>query len=227
MKPLLRNPVYNSLRLNDSHLGFVKGKVAAFDEAVSPFAGFEEGYADGFNELHGLLPTGRSILYATPQTIATPHNWKLSAAIEGLQFLYEGEAQPKPLPWQPTPLTIEHVPQMVELAKLTRPGPFGPRTIEFGHYYGVFEGGKLQAMTGQRLHINNYTEISAVCTHPGCLGKGYASLLVQHQVALILSHGQVPFLHVRKDNRRAIDIYERLGFVEQGPMNFYFLKKEG
>ena len=223
---MLRNPVYQSLRLNDSHLGFVKGKVAAFDEAVSPFAGFEEGYADGFNELYSLLPAGRSILYATPQLITTPGNWKLSVAIEGLQFVYEGAAQPMPPQLHLTPLTTEHVPQMMELTKLTRPGPFGPRTIEFGHYYGVFEGDKLQAMTGQRLHIENYTEISAVCTHPSCLGKGFATALVQFQVNLILSHQQIPFLHVRADNHRAIEIYKRLGFAEQGPMNFYFLKKE-
>ncbi|MGV3656449.1 MAG: GNAT family N-acetyltransferase [Chitinophagaceae bacterium] len=226
MKPLLRNPVYYSLRLNDSHLGFGSGHVVAFDEAVSPFAGFEEGNTAGFDELHHLLPAGRSILYATPQTIDTPPNWKLSAAVEGLQFLYEGAPLPAPPHCKPTALTTEHVPQMMELAKLTKPGPFGPRTIEFGHYYGVFEGGKLVAMTGQRLHVESYTEISAVCTHPDYLGKGYATALVQQQVNLIISNNQVPFLHVRADNHRAIAVYERLGFAVQGPMNFYFLKKE-
>ena len=80
-------------------------------------------------------------------------------------------------------------------------------------------------MTGQRLHVGRYAEISAVCTHPDYLGKGYASALVQHQVNLILSHQQIPFLHVRADNSRAIAVYERLGFTMQGPMNFYFLGK--
>jgi predicted GNAT family acetyltransferase len=63
-------------------------------------------------------------------------------------------------------------------------------------------------MIGQRLHIQNFTEVSAVCTHPDFLGKGYAAALVQHQMNLILKDGQIPFLHVRADNERAIAVYE-------------------
>lgn len=198
----------------------------AFDEAVSPFAGFEEGNDRGFDVLHQLLPAGRSILYATPNALTTPKGWKLSAAVEGLQFLFEGTAPMQQTDFNPVPLTEAHVPQMMALATLTKPGPFGPRTIDFGHYYGVFQNQQLVAMTGQRLHVQNYTEISAVCTHPDHLGKGYATALVQHQTALIVSNNQIPFLHVRADNHRAIDVYQRLHFTVQGGMNFYFLKKE-
>ena len=226
MKPQLRNPVYHSLLYNDRHLGFGNDRVRAFDADVSPFGGFAEGYEKGFEDLYELLPAGRLLLYATPGTLTPPKHWQLTASIEGLQFLYEGEPLPEQNSFQPTPLTTEHVPQMMELAKLTRPGPFGPRTIEFGHYHGVFHKGQLVAMTGQRLHIDAYTEISAVCTHPDHLGKGYAGALVQHQMNNIIRKGQIPFLHVRADNRRAIAMYDRLHFVVQGPMNFYFMKKE-
>ncbi|MDQ3279646.1 MAG: GNAT family N-acetyltransferase, partial [Bacteroidota bacterium] len=114
---------------------------------------------------------------------------------------------------------------MMALAALTKPGPFGLRTIEFGHYYGIFEGEQLVAMTGQRLHPLGFTEVSAVCTHPDYAGRGYAAALVQHQVGLILRQGQTPFLHVRKDNERAIALYERLHFTFSGNMNFYFMKR--
>ena len=225
MEPLLRNPVYNSLLLNDQHLGFGKEKVKWFDQEVSPFAGFDEGHENGFADLYNLLPHGRTILYATPASLPQSINWKLLVAIKGLQFLYEGAPIAKHDAFRPVLLEQVHVEQMMQLAALTKPGPFGPRTIEFGHYYGVFDDEQLVAMTGQRLHIENFTEVSAVCTHPDHLGKGYASALVQHQMSLILSHHQIPFLHVRADNQRAIAVYERLGFTKQGEMNFYFLRK--
>lgn len=223
---MLRNPVYHSLLYNDRHLSLGDDRVRAFDAEVSPFGGFAAEYEKGFEDLYELLPAGRQLLYATPDAFTPPKHWQLTASIKGLQFLYEGSPLPEQKDFYPTPLTTEHVPQMMELAKLTRPGPFGPRTIAFGHYYGVFENDRLVAMTGQRLHIHDFTEISAVCTHPEHLGKGYAGALVQHQMNLILRAGQVPFLHVRADNARAIAVYERLHFTLQGPMNFYFLKKE-
>lgn len=224
MEQLLNNPVYNSLLLNDARLGAGSDKVKYFDAAVSPFAGFEDGYTKGFEDLYDMLPHGRKILYATPNEMAPPKEWQLVVAIKGLQFVFDKTIDDA-IAFNPIPLQNEHIDQMVELANLTKPGPFNSRTIEFGHYFGVFEKDKLIAMTGQRLHVDQYTEISAVCTHPDHLGKGYAATLVQHQVNLILSHQQIPYLHVREDNDRAIKLYLRLGFKVRGPMNFYFMKK--
>ena len=144
--------------------------------------------------------------------------------IEGRQFIYEGGTVNGSFP-EIVPLNETHVEEMITLTRLTKPGPFDKRTIEFGHYHGIFENGKLAAMTGQRLHINNYTEISAVCTHPDSLGKGYATSLLQHQLQIILNNGETPFLHVRADNDRAIAVYERLGFKVSRPMFFYFMKR--
>jgi GNAT superfamily N-acetyltransferase len=224
--------VYHALTSGDKHLNIGQSKVVYFDEAVSPFAGFEQGYAKGFDDLHDQLPAGRQILYATPEDINTPPGWELLVKISGVQMVLS-DPLPAPalrspttaLPTLPVSLSHHHVPQMIELTALTRPGPFGPRTIEFGHYHGIFEGHKLVAMTGQRMHVHGFTEASAVCTHPDHLGKGYASALLQHQIELIHQQGQIPFLHVRDDNKRAIELYLRLGFYVSGVMNFYFMKK--
>jgi ribosomal protein S18 acetylase RimI-like enzyme len=226
VKNLLHNPVYHALLSGDKQLSFGNEKVKFFDEAVSPFAGFDHDYEKGFTDLYHLLPTGRKILYAIPSFITQPKGWQLQHQIKGLQFIYEANSIDKAEFPNVIPLTTMHVPQMVQLAALTRPGPFGSGTINFGSYFGIFDNEKLVAMTGQRLHVQNCTEISAVCTHPDYTGKGYAYTLLQHQLQIILQQNQQPFLHVRDDNQRAIALYERLGFTISRPMNFYFMKRE-
>lgn len=225
MSSLLNNPVFNALAGRDSHLGNGTDKVKYFDEDVSPFASFEEGYEKGFEDLYDLLPAKRGILYANPTRTKIPQSWKVLMDIEGVQMVHKKKSAFTIPEVNIVPLTKEHVPEMVALAQLTKPGPFGSRTIEFGHYHGIFEDGRLAAMTGQRMHVGEYNEISAVCTHPDYLGKGYATMLTQHQLNLIYEQGYRPFLHVRADNRRAIDVYVRLGFEVSRPMNFYFIRK--
>ena len=227
MEDLLYNPVYNALQSSDASLSLGTEKVKYFDEQVSPFAGFHQDYDKGFEDLYNLLPSGRNILYATPQLIKEPEGWQILAEVKGLQFVFDEGTDIGGHSIKPEPLNNRNIEEMMHLAALTKPGPFGPRTIEFGHYFGIFENNQLAAMTGQRLHVANYTEISAVCTHPHHLGKGFAAALILHQLNLIRSHGQLPYLHVREDNNRAIALYERLGFKVRRPMNFYFMKRRG
>jgi ribosomal protein S18 acetylase RimI-like enzyme len=224
MKPYLNNPVYHALCTTDASFNIGNDVVKFFHQEVSPFAGFDEENKNGFEQLHDLLPQGRKILYAKPSPIAAPKGWEVQHEIEGRQFVYEGGAVSGSFP-DIVLLNETHVEEMIALTRLTKPGPFDNRTIEFGQYHGIFENGKLAAMTGQRLHINNFTEISAVCTHPDHLGKGYATALLQHQLQIILNNDEIPFLHVRADNDRAIAVYERLGFKVSRPMFFYFMKR--
>ena len=225
MEDILYNPVYNALLSADAHLGFGRGEVRCFDEQVSPFVGFPTGYDKGFDDLRHLLPPERNILYATPQLIDEPEGWQFLAAVRGLQFLHTEKVKAVKHSATLVSLQKDNVEEMIQLAVLTRSGPFSQRTIEFGHYFGIFENEKLVAMTGQRMHVGKYTEISAVCTHPDHLGKGYAAALMQHQLNLIYSQGSIPFLHVREDNSRAIALYERIGFKVNRAMNFYFMKR--
>ncbi len=225
MEDLLYNPVHNALLTRDAHLGAGTGEVKYFDEEVSPFVGFPTGYKKGFADLYDLLSPGRRILYAIPEPIEEPEGWKVAAYVPGLQFVFTANVLPEKSAISPILLDKSNVDEMIELAQLTKPGPFSSRTIEFGQYYGVFENGRLAAMTGQRLHPGNYSEVSAVCTHPDHLGKGFAAALITHQLHLIGEQGQQAFLHSRDDNDRAIALYKRLGFTESRPMHFYFLKR--
>jgi ribosomal protein S18 acetylase RimI-like enzyme len=222
---LLINPVYNALLTGDSSLAFGNDRVKYFHEQVSPFVGIADSNKHGFEELFDLLPFGRKILFATPQSIEEPEGWQLLNETKGVQFVLDSVANPDNAPDVPVPLQKGNIEEMVQLATLTKPGPFGERTIEFGNYYGIFRGGRLAAMAGQRLHVTPYTEVSAVCTHPDYISRGFAAALIQHQISLIRREGKIPFLHVREDNTRAITLYERLAFKVSRLMNFYFLKR--
>ncbi|MGV3528689.1 MAG: GNAT family N-acetyltransferase [Flavisolibacter sp.] len=225
MNQFLNNPVFYSLTGTDAHLGYGSATAKYFDEEVSPFAGFDVANENGFAELHDLLPAGRRILYARRTPVVVAEGWNIVHVVPGIQFVHTDEKTIEARLTEPTPLTEDHVDEMLSLATLTKPGPFAKRTIDFGHYYGFFENGRLAAMAGQRLHAGNYTEISAVCTHPDFLGKGYAAKLLLHQARLIRELGNLPFLHVRADNARAIAIYERTGFQVNGEMYFHVMDR--
>ena len=224
MESLLKNPVYYALATGDRLLAEGDAHVKYFPAEVSPFAGFEEGLTDGFERLHALLPAGRSILFARPEPLTqVPGGWLIKHHIPGLQFIHRQLQSYRPQAEIRT-LHQAHILEMIALTRLTRPGPFGTRTIEFGSYGGIFEKGKIAAMAGERLHIENFSEISAVCTHPEYLGKGYATDLLQYLIQHLLSKGKTPFLHVRADNERAIAVYQRLGFAKSRLMQFYFME---
>jgi len=80
-------------------------------------------------------------------------------------------------------------------------------------------------MTGQRMHAFEYAEASAVCTHPDYLGRGYARQLLLFHLQRIKAAGNIPFLHVRYNNTRAIKVYESLGFLTRREIFFYALLK--
>lgn len=110
------------------------------------------------------------------------------------------------------PLTEADAPEMRALAELTRPGPFFSRTHQLGDFVGVKIDGRLVAMSGERMKVPGFTEVSAVCTHPDFRGRGYAGALMSHVASKILARGKTPFLHSYAANTGAIALYEALGF---------------
>ena len=62
------------------------------------------------------------------------------------------------------------------------------------------------------MRLAGYVELSAICTDPAYLGRGYARRLVALLTNDILNRGDVPFLHVSHRNARAKALYEYLGF---------------
>jgi ribosomal protein S18 acetylase RimI-like enzyme len=227
MQHILNNPAWNALNTNNSNLANGNNEVKYFAREVSPFFGLRENSEANFQILHDMIPHNGPLLLVTHTETAIPTQWKVLNIIKGIQMIYNGQGDLTNSASPLVPLTEQHVPQMLTLTKLTNPGPFAAGTINFGHYHGIFDGDQLVAMAGQRLHAGNYAEISAVCTHPDYLGRGYAKQLLQHQISRIQAAHETPFLHVRDDNHRAIQVYQSLGFETRTAIYFYVMVKEG
>ncbi|HVW15185.1 MAG TPA: GNAT family N-acetyltransferase [Mucilaginibacter sp.] len=224
MQHILDSPAWHALNSGNKNLSLGDDKVKYFDREVSPFAAMCENTPANFRLLYDMLPDESTALFMTPAEIDIPGPWNIAAAVKAIQMVCENPpAADRSSPV--VPLTYEDVPQMLELTKLTNPGPFSAKTIEFGYYRGVFDEDQLVAMAGQRLHAYNYAEVSAVCTHPDHSGKGYARRLLLFQANRIREASDIPYLHVRSNNDRAIKVYESQGFVKSRDMYFYVLKK--
>ncbi|MGF7072246.1 GNAT family N-acetyltransferase [Mucilaginibacter sp. 3215] len=225
MEHVLDSPAWNALSTGNKTLARGNDIAKYFPKEVSPFVATAEISAGNFNLLYDTIPFESHFIFIAPHDIEIPEQWKIVHYLKCLQMVFEGEVPADVSDEGLVPLTEQYVPQMVELTRLTNPGPFIERTIEFGHYHGIFDGDKLVAMAGQRLNPTPYAEISAVCTHPDYLGRGYAGRLLLNQVKRIKEVAEIPFLHVKSENDRAIKVYEKLGFVTRKEMSFYVLRK--
>ena len=124
-------------------------------------------------------------------------------------------------------MTMAQSDDMLELTALVFPGFFRPRTLEMGEYLGIYHGSRLAAMAGERMRLDGFQELSAVCTHPDYTGRGYAQRLLSLLCRRAFERGFTPFLHVYADNARAIGVYRRLGFEDRKLLPLWLLHGEG
>ncbi len=224
----LDNVIWQALTTRQAHFAEGGSRARKFIREVSPLAAFEEDGPDGYAELAELLlPSGTLGLFLDHPYEPRPA-WSYVVGAPLLQMVCENDVGPVPLAASAT--MIEELgdadsPEMIELTALTKPGPFGARTHELGMYVGIRREGKLVAMAGERLKVPGYAEVSAVCTHPEHTRKGYAAMLMTGVMRLICNRGEIPFLHVRQDNFRAIELYRRLGFRDRKLGYFAVLRK--
>jgi GNAT superfamily N-acetyltransferase len=115
--------------------------------------------------------------------------------------------------------------QLFDLVNLVQPGYFKWKTVMMGDYYGIFQNDTLVAVSGERMKMKHFTEVSAVVTHPLHTGKGYARQLVAFTVNNILDQNKIPYLHVAEKNVPAIALYQTLGFKTRTKISFWNLVK--
>lgn len=233
MHDVLANPIWHAALTRQRHFALGDGSARRFHPLVVPLAALENSSRDAAEALLPLVAPGERVWFfavesgmVNPPLI--PPAWRESRRIPGFQMLCEAPPQLAELSEQPNSVRLDPVADLADMEALKAvafPGFFGPRTPEMGRYRGIRVDGELVAMAGERLNLESqngqgYREVSAVCTHPAHVGRGYAQQLTREATIAISRDGDLPFLHVAAGNDRAIAVYERLGFRRNAAVVF-------
>lgn len=224
----LDNPMWAALTTRQRRFALGTGLVRRYPREMAPFVAVERAAVDATVDLDALVEPGEAI-YVVGVAPAWPHGWQVLATGSILQMLH---AAPPAAPGQRaapvddwTELGERDLPAMLALTAQVYPEFFRARTRDLGRYTGLWRDGTLAAMAGERLELDGLVEISAVCTHPAHTGRGYAAALMRVLMEGIGSRGAVPFLHVSDHNRRAINLYARLGFAERARLELWKVRR--
>jgi ribosomal protein S18 acetylase RimI-like enzyme len=225
----LDNAAWHALRTQHADLAEVKGRARRYPVDVSIFSGVDVVDDEAWEDLAALAGPGGAVTLFRGGIPTPPAGWTERVRGQGRQLTVTADA----LAGRSDDadhavdaarfrrLDGDDIGEVLALVALTRPGPFVERTLEMGRYWGSFDGhGGLEAMAGERLHLDGFTEISAVCTHPDARGRGLAAVLTRHVALGIVKRDETPFLHVVVGNEPARRVYERLGFTERRLVEF-------
>jgi ribosomal protein S18 acetylase RimI-like enzyme len=210
----LDRPVWNALSTRQQHLGDISGDGLArcFLPDVSAFGSVRDHSDAARKALGDLIPAGGdlSLLEAGPPQ--APQGIAETQAICVQMMLPALAAAGRERTFSVTPLGERDAAEMLDLATLTRPGPFRTDTWRMGRFIGIRIDGRLAAMCGERLQPEGFTELSGLCTHPDFRGQGMGEFLLRTVAERALAGGETPFLHAYATNAGAIGLYRRMGF---------------
>jgi ribosomal protein S18 acetylase RimI-like enzyme len=215
----LDNPIWTALTTKQSVLAHTSALARRFSPEMTLLGALAANTAMAFDSLAQLIQRDPVTLYfSAPQKLAA--GWEVVRAVELHQMVQEMDGPATSAANDSAIQVIEptaaDIPEMTEIYAATRPGrTLCQRIQKLGTFLGVRDEGKLVAMGGLRLHIAGHREITTVATLPGFEGRGYGTAVMHALVERIRARGERPFLTVRTDNARAINIYRKMGFTER------------
>lgn len=205
----LDNPVWYSLTETHKKQALDFGEMKFYDPEYCSFGGFEEVENTAFALVeYSKLASSFFVFGAKP---ILPNNLNLKNELVCLQMIINSKIE-KNFQEEIVALNETHLDDLLGLVKIVYPEYFKQKTASLGDYFGIYKNNQLVAVTGERMRMDGFIEVSAVITHPDHTGKGYAKQLVTHVVNAIFDKNNTPFLHVSEANFGAVKLYEKLGF---------------
>jgi len=214
----LDNPIWYSISETHSNFGIDFGTTKFYHPDYCPFGGFTT--FDVIEDAIGEYGKLANSFYIFGQKPIVPKNFKLKNELLCLQMIIHDPID-IPIDEQIVKLGEEHLDDLLQLVQIAYPEYFKRKTYSLGNYYGIYRDNQLVAITGERLQMDQFIEVSAVITHPEHTGKGYAKQLVAHTVYEIFAQNKTPFLHVAESNIGAVKLYEKLGFQTRIKMSIW------
>jgi ribosomal protein S18 acetylase RimI-like enzyme len=225
MSHILDRPVWNAL--NTRHAALAQGGDLAkrYQPSIHPFAASRGETPESLRALAEIASPGETLIFLQADEFVLPPGFTATATALGVQMIAERH-MPLIEDDRIEKLGEADAADMLELATLTKPGPFTLKAQALGDFWGIRENGRLIAMAGERLKQEGYTELSGVATHPDFQGKGLGRLMTLYAAGKIFAKGEQPFLHTYASNSVAIGLYESIGFRLRTPMNVAVIERQ-
>jgi GNAT superfamily N-acetyltransferase len=211
MTHILDRPIFSALATRQASVAQGGALAKRYDPAIVPFAAARDESEECLDAMGRLAAPGDTLVLLQAGPIVLPSGFTATLTAEGVQMVLARPPDEIPAP-RIERLGEADAPAMLELAALTKPGPFTLKAQALGEFFGVKEDGRLIAMAGERMKQDGFTEISGVCTHPDARGRGLARLLSIFMAHRVLERGETPYLHAFATNTAAVRLYESIGF---------------
>ncbi|WP_248299632.1 GNAT family N-acetyltransferase [Flavobacterium sp. H122] len=218
----LDNPVWSSLTQKHREFAVSSDSVAFYQPEICPFGAVNSDLADSV-AISDYATRLESFFIVGNLPLKLPDDIVLENEVKCFQMICN-ERNAFDQKEQIIQLKEENYQKLYDLVWLCLPGYFNKNTPLMGDYYGIFKDSKLVAVTGERMKLNKFTEISAVVTHPNYTRRGYSEQLVTYVTNKIFDENKIPFLHVSVTNLGAIKLYEKLGYSVRREMSFWKFK---
>ncbi len=125
-------------------------------------------------------------------------------------------------------LTETDIPEMLVIEGMTQMAPWSEdifkRCLTVGYdCWGMEENNKLIAFIMMSSMLTGESHILNLCVAPDYQRKGYGSELLNYALSQAKQKGMsIIYLEVRRSNRNAIKLYDKMGFIQIGERKNYY-----